>query len=62
MNWEPTCELRYLERKIGTPLIPESCKLIQVLQQKWQCPNPNYDYTKPFEYDWRDVPVVKEKR
>jgi hypothetical protein len=63
MSWEPTAELRWLEREIKTDpfYIPLNAKgervtsTISVLQQRWRWRHGADVYMEP-EYEWRDVP------
>lgn len=57
----PTMELRFVERKAmendvwqGQPVI--MTLTLRILQQKWIA----MDHSDPPDFEWRDVPVVKE--
>jgi hypothetical protein len=61
MNWQPTCELRWLEvaKEIEianpTPDLVSMTVTHQVLEQKWV-----QKHQEGEMYEWRDVPVEKE--
>ena len=55
MNWQPTCELRWLEY---LQMIDDRTGVRkQKLQQKWV--DVGYDRL-PYDEEWRDVPVEEE--
>ena len=55
MNWQPTCELRWVEQTVEIPVGNECVRVVQekVLQQKWLCRDDG-------AVEWRDVPVEQE--
>jgi hypothetical protein len=64
MNWQPTCELRWVEQTVEIPVGNECVRVVQekVLQQKWVGDGPRNSYGEMFNTgdEWRDVPVEKE--
>ena len=68
MNWQPTCELRWVVRHFSEPfqdywntrldeagnVIDKRRWSVKTLQQKWLCRDDGA------EYQWRDVPVEEE--
>ena len=57
MNWQPTCELRWVEQTVEIPVGNECVRVVQekVLQQKWV-----QKHQEGEMYEWRDVPVEQE--
>ena len=76
MNWQPTCELRFVIRHFSEPYTDTwNIRLdghgnvethrkwsVQVLQQKWVGDGPRNAYGEMFNTreEWRDVPTAKE--
>jgi hypothetical protein len=53
MNWQPTNELRFVERRVG--FSSGAAYIDKVLQQRWVSVFDGIVST-----EWRDVPVVQE--
>lgn len=55
----PTAELRFVERVC--PITPWTSTVVMVLQQKWVAHHIPAGKTEA-EFEWRDVPTVKETK
>ena len=61
MNNTPTNELRYVKRIVPAPEYgADAGKCVQVLQQKWQPTGLRTWGGSEREFEWLDVPTVKE--
>lgn len=61
-NWQPTMELRFVERIYQHPTDDMACIEKKILQQKWVLEESNYPESRSYAVheEWRDVPVVNE--
>ena len=63
MDWEPTMNLRFVERRVETSLDAFTTveKTVRVLQQEWVLVRDSRrNWSTPAKTEWRDVPLAEE--